>query len=100
MGARYKKVAMIMLVCLIGVAPLIQVYHAFASPESEAAKVDNNKAAAMLQDMMKKMDAMSKTPMSANEKQMMQMLRQMADMIKMLIDANKNLIAAVEHGTK
>ena len=100
MGARFKKVAVIMLVCLIGVAGLIQVHNAFASPESEKATADNNKAAAMLQTMMMQMDSMMKKPMTANEKQMMQMMHQMAQMIQMLIDANKNLIMAVEHGTK
>ena len=100
MGARVKKVAVIMLVCLLAAVPLIQIHNAFASPESESAKSDNAKAATMLHDTMMKMDAMMKKPMSANEKQMMQMMHQMAQTIQMLIDANNKLIAAVEHGTK
>ena len=103
MTARAKKVAVIMLVCLLAAAPLLQVHKAIASPETEmlqSAMTTNQKAAAMLQTMMTKMDAMMKMPMSANEKQMMNMMHQMAELIKMLIDANKNLITVVEHGTK
>lgn len=101
MKVRFKRVAMIMLVCLLAAGPLIQIHNAVASPESEmlqSAKSMNVKADSMLKDMMMKMDSMGKMPMSANEKQMMQMMHQMAELMKMLIDINKNLITVVEHG--
>jgi hypothetical protein len=96
MSPRFKKVAVIMLVCLLAAVPLIQVHNAFAAGEMEGAKMMNDKAASMLNDMMMKMDAMMKQPMSANEKQMMQMMHQMAELMKMLIDVNKQLIASAE----
>src|SRR5579864_9491768 len=100
MRKHWKKVAMIMLVGLLVAAPLGQIHSAFASPESDKAKVANDQAAKSLSQMMMEMDSMSKMPMTANEKEMMKMLHDMANTIQMLIDANKNLIIAVEHGTK
>jgi len=91
---------MIMLVGLLVVGPLAQIHSAFASPESDKAKILNDQAAKSLSQMMMEMDSMSKMPMTANEKQMMKMLHEMATTIKMLIDSNQNLIIAVEHGTK
>jgi hypothetical protein len=98
MRRQWKKVALIMLVGLLVAGPLAQVHSAVASPESEKAKVANDQAAKMLQQMMVEMDSMSKMPMTATEKAMMKMMREMANTIKMLIDANKSLIDAVEHG--
>ena len=90
MKRQWKKVAMIMLVGLLVAGPLAQIPSAFASQESDKAKIANDAAAKDLQQVM--------TQMTANEKEMMKMLHQMADTIKMLIEANKNLIIAVEHG--
>jgi hypothetical protein len=98
MRKHWKKVAVIMLVGLLMAGPLGQIHSAFASPESEQAKVANDRAAKTLSQMMMEMDSMSKMPMTANEKAMMKMLHDMANTIQMLIDANKNLIIAVEHG--
>ncbi len=99
MRRQWKKVAMIMLVGLLVAGPLAQIPSAFASPESDKAKIANDQAAKDLQQIMLQMDSMSKMPMTANEKEMMKMLHQMADTIKMLIEANKNLIIAVEKGS-
>jgi hypothetical protein len=98
MKRQWKKVAMIMLVGLLVAGPLAQIPNAFASPESDKAKIANEAAAKDLQQIMTHMDSMSKMPMTANEKEMMKLLHQMADTIKMLIEANKNLIIAIEHG--
>jgi hypothetical protein len=98
MRKQWKKVAMIMLVGLLVAGPLGQIHSAYASPESERAKVANDQAAKSLSQMMMEMDSMSKMPMTANEKAMMKMLHEMANTIKMLIDANKDLINAIEHG--
>ena len=98
MRKQWKKAAMIMLVGLLVAGPLGQIHSAYASPESDKAKVANDQAAKSLSQMMMEMDSMGKMPTTANEKAMMKMLHEMADTIKMLIDANKNLIDAVEHG--
>jgi hypothetical protein len=102
MRSQWKKVAMIMLVGLLAAGPFAQIRHAAAQGESNQsismAKSANDEAAADLHTMMMQMDTMMKSPMSANEKAMMNLLHQMATIVQTLINANNQLISAVEHG--
>lgn len=105
MTARWKKVAMIMLVGLLLAGPFAQIHNAAAQGEmtSQAltmARSANDKAASELHQMMMQMDSMSKMPMSDNEKAMMKMIHDLATVVQTLIDVNKQLITAVEHGNK
>jgi precorrin-2 methylase len=93
---------MIMLMGLLVVGPFSQIHNAAAQSETSTqaiagAKAANDKAASDLHTMMMHMDSMSKMPMSANEKDMMNMLHQMATIVQMLIDANNHLINAIEN---
>lgn len=106
MTARWKKVAMIMLVGLLLAGPFAQIHNAAAQGEMTypqaiaAARSANDKAASALHQMMMQMDSMSKMPMTDNEKAMMKMIHDLATVVQTLIDANKQVITAVEHGNK
>jgi hypothetical protein len=93
---------MILCLAMLVAAPLVQLHNAAAQGENPAmmlqqARTTNDKARTELNNMMMKMDSMSKMPMSANEKEMMKMMHDMAQVMMMLIDSNRQLISVVEH---
>ena len=102
MRRSWMKVTMIMLMGLLIAGPLGGIHYATAQNAPgvdkalDAATAANSKAATTWGQMMTKMDAMNKMPMTANEKAMMDGMHMMMDMIKSLVDANKQLVEAIK----